>query len=74
MIHVMSCNVSLRPYERTAEDNDIIYTHLKEFPLLSEQLSNKELKELCTTAHMDIWKDEDYTGELKRAMVSWPGG
>ncbi|XP_033626476.1 cyclic nucleotide-binding domain-containing protein 1-like [Asterias rubens] len=49
------------PYERTAEDNDIIYTHLKEFPLLSEQLSNKELKELCTTAHMDIWKDEDYT-------------
>ncbi|XP_038070089.1 cyclic nucleotide-binding domain-containing protein 1-like [Patiria miniata] len=49
------------PYERTAEDNDIVFTHLKEFPLLADQLSSKELKELCTVAQLDVWKDEDYT-------------
>ncbi|XP_072024805.1 cyclic nucleotide-binding domain-containing protein 1-like [Amphiura filiformis] len=49
------------PYERTAADNAKVYRHLKEFPLLAGQLTDKELKELCTVTQLDVWRDEDYT-------------
>ena len=58
-----------RPYERTAADNARVYKHLKEFPLLADQLSDKELKELCTVTQLDVWRDEDYTG--RRVYGGW---
>ena len=51
------------PYERKAEENDLVYSHLKAFTDLSKQLTNKELKELSTLVTLDVWRDEGYTGE-----------
>ncbi|XP_041454231.1 cyclic nucleotide-binding domain-containing protein 1-like [Lytechinus variegatus] len=49
------------PYERNAEENDLVYSHLKAFTDLSKQLTNKELKELSTLVTLDVWRDEGYT-------------
>ncbi|KAJ8041222.1 Cyclic nucleotide-binding domain-containing protein 1 [Holothuria leucospilota] len=49
------------PYERTADDITKLFTHLKTFDDLSKQVSKKELRELCTVAQQDIWRDENYT-------------
>ncbi|XP_070576009.1 cyclic nucleotide-binding domain-containing protein 1-like [Ptychodera flava] len=50
-----------KPFERTAAENELVFNHLKSFPELADQLTDKELKELSTVAQIDIWKDEDYT-------------
>nr|XP_006812146.1 PREDICTED: uncharacterized protein LOC100378053 [Saccoglossus kowalevskii] len=49
------------PFERTAAENDTVFNHLKSFPEISEQLLDKELKELSTVTQLEIWKDEEYT-------------
>ncbi|XP_077982622.1 cyclic nucleotide-binding domain-containing protein 1-like [Glandiceps talaboti] len=50
-----------KPFERTAAENELVYNHLKSFPELADQLTDKELKELSTVAQIEIWKDEDFT-------------
>ncbi|XP_033126095.1 cyclic nucleotide-binding domain-containing protein 1-like isoform X2 [Anneissia japonica] len=49
------------PFERSGEDNKIIYKHLKAFPLIANQITAKELKEVCAVVTLDIWRDEEYT-------------
>ncbi|XP_071493656.1 cyclic nucleotide-binding domain-containing protein 1-like [Diadema antillarum] len=49
------------PYERKAEENDVVFSHLKSFTELSKQLTNTELKELSTLVTLDVWRDEGYT-------------
>ncbi|XP_071957962.1 cyclic nucleotide-binding domain-containing protein 1-like [Antedon mediterranea] len=49
------------PFERSSEDNKVIFKHLKAFPVLSSQTTTKELKEICSVVTLDVWKDDDYT-------------
>lgn len=65
----MLINHDNRPYERKADENDLVYSHLKAFTDLSKQLTNKELKELSTLVTLDVWRDEGYTGQTFILML-----
>ena len=62
-------NMFSRPFERSAFENDQIYSAAKSFDVLSGQVAPNVLKELCVVAQLDVWKEEDLTskeGFLKR--------
>ena len=50
------------PFERTATDNEELYSHLKHIPCLANQVPANVLKELCVVAYMDQWKEPHVTG------------
>ena len=51
-----------RPFERTAADNDKIFSILKTFEFFADNISNNVLKELCVVAQLETWKEQDFTG------------
>jgi hypothetical protein len=52
----------LRPFERTATDNDKIFSILKTFDFFADNVPNTILKELCVVATLETWKEQDFTG------------
>ncbi|CAH1780517.1 unnamed protein product [Owenia fusiformis] len=48
-------------FQRTAAENNQIYKILRTFRLLSTQVSDNVLKELCVVATIDTWKEQDFT-------------
>ncbi|KAL8559432.1 hypothetical protein ACOMHN_045229 [Nucella lapillus] len=49
------------PFERTATDNDRIFSILKTFDFFVDNISNTVLKELCVVAQLDVWREQDFT-------------
>ncbi|XP_076449075.1 cyclic nucleotide-binding domain-containing protein 1-like [Babylonia areolata] len=49
------------PFERTASDNDRIFSILKTFTFFADNISNNVLKELCVVAQLEVWKEQDFT-------------
>ncbi|KAK7481666.1 hypothetical protein BaRGS_00027039 [Batillaria attramentaria] len=49
------------PFERTATDNDKIFSILKTFHFFADNISNSVLKELCVVAQLESWKETDFT-------------
>ncbi|KAL5022861.1 hypothetical protein ScPMuIL_002016 [Solemya velum] len=49
------------PFERSAVDNDRIYSILKTFDFFKENIPANILKELCVVMISEQWKDTDFT-------------
>jgi len=49
------------PFERTAGENDKIFSILQTFDFFRENVDQSVLKELCVVAQMESWKDEDFS-------------
>ncbi|KAK7114445.1 cyclic nucleotide-binding domain-containing protein 1-like [Littorina saxatilis] len=49
------------PFERSATDNDRIFSILKTFDFFVDNISNSVLKELCVVAHLETWKEQNFT-------------
>lgn len=49
------------PFERTAGENDKIFTILQTFDFFRENVEQAVLKELCVVAQMESWKDVDFS-------------
>jgi len=49
------------PFERTASENDKIFTILQTFEFFAENVDSAVLKELCVVAQLEAWKDEEFS-------------
>ncbi|GFO25352.1 cyclic nucleotide-binding domain-containing protein 1 [Plakobranchus ocellatus] len=49
------------PFERTAADNDKVYSILLTFPFFKDNVDPAVLKELCVVAQLETWKDTDFS-------------
>ena len=56
-----SLYIDFRPFQRTAADNDKLFTILRTFPYFQEHIPEPVLKELCVVAVNEIWKDPEFT-------------
>ena len=65
-------NMFSRPFERSAFENDQIYSAAKSFDVLSGQVAPNVLKELSVVAQLDVWKEEDLTS--KEGFLKGGGG
>ena len=50
-----------RPFERTAGENDKIYSIVHRFAKLCCQVEPLVLKELCVVAQLEVWKEDNIT-------------
>lgn len=59
------------PFERSSEETDNLFLILKSLPIVSDQMPDHVLKEMCMTVQMDTWKEADITvfGNLAFYMV-----
>ena len=53
--------INFRPFERTAAENDQIYSIVHWYPDLSCQVEPLVLKELCVVAQLEVWKEANIT-------------
>jgi hypothetical protein len=53
-----------RPFERTAADNDKIFSIFKTFDFFKENMPDNILKELCVVALLEQWKEQNFTGKV----------
>ena len=53
--------LNFRPFERTAAENDQIYSIVHWYPDLSCQVEPLVLKELCVVAQLEVWKEANIT-------------
>jgi len=49
------------PFERTAAENDRIFTILQTFDFFRENVEQSILKELCVVAQLETWKEADFS-------------
>ncbi|XP_046366991.1 cyclic nucleotide-binding domain-containing protein 1-like [Haliotis rufescens] len=49
------------PFERTAVDNDRVFSILRTFPFFAQCVPLNVLKELCVVAQLEIWKEDNFT-------------
>ncbi|VDI41155.1 cyclic nucleotide-binding domain-containing protein 1-like [Mytilus galloprovincialis] len=49
------------PFERTASDNDKMFSIFKTFRFFNDNVPDNILKELCVVALFEQWKDTDFT-------------
>lgn len=49
------------PFERTAAENDKIFTILQTFEFFRDNVEGAILKELCVVAQLEAWKDPDFS-------------
>ncbi|XP_074644693.1 cyclic nucleotide-binding domain-containing protein 1-like [Tubulanus polymorphus] len=49
------------PFDRNVSENHTLFNILKSYPMLSKQVNDDQLKELCMVAQLETWKTPEFT-------------